>query len=300
MSHIWFVLHDSWQRTKLQESTLRLALGLESLHSLVYYTHGGCMPMTSMSRCAWCEPWSVLPCCMVTGTCQDLCFSRWTSRVLSVRNLWCILHFSIPFPSQADNIYLIKTNNILSRALTTDLQSLGYKFWALYGTHSFRWGGCQYRIWHKDWTVAMVAAWGGWSQVEALTMFRYFYSPNDNHEYMVDYDRNDAKRARVWLLFHVHYSASVRYSVKFNSYVTFDCKLESNLMTRIVFGSQINCKFPVQAVTKPPSHFDCPTQPASKFSSLFCFFFDQTWSGVTVKKAKNWFSSPPNWVCNCR
>jgi hypothetical protein len=40
----------------------------------------------------------------------------------------------------------------------------------------------------------MVAAWGGWSQVEAVTMFRYFYSPNDNHEHMIDYDRNDGKR----------------------------------------------------------------------------------------------------------
>jgi hypothetical protein len=43
----------------------------------------------------------------------------------------------------------------------------------------------------------MVAAWGGWSQVEALMMFRYFYSPNDNHEYMVDYDRNVSKRQCV-------------------------------------------------------------------------------------------------------
>jgi len=100
MSHILICI--AWQlmkKTKLQESTLRLVSRLESLHSLVYYTHGGCMPMTLMPRCARCEPWSVLPCCMVTGTCQDLCFSRWTSRVLSVRNLWCILHFSIPFPN---------------------------------------------------------------------------------------------------------------------------------------------------------------------------------------------------------
>ena len=85
---------------------------------------------------------------------------------------------------------------MLSRALTMDLQALGYKSWALYGTHSFRCGGCQYRIKNKSWTVAMVAAWGGWSQVEALTMFRYFYSPNDNHEFMVDYDHNDTKRVR--------------------------------------------------------------------------------------------------------
>ncbi|KAK7016607.1 hypothetical protein R3P38DRAFT_3321045 [Favolaschia claudopus] len=78
----------------------------------------------------------------------------------------------------------------LSRSLARDLQELGYSTWALYGTHSFRRGGCQYRIKVKQWSADMVAAWGGWSQVEAVTMFRYFYSPNDNHEYMHDYDRN--------------------------------------------------------------------------------------------------------------
>ncbi|KAJ7137297.1 hypothetical protein C8R46DRAFT_922457, partial [Mycena filopes] len=36
-----------------------------------------------------------------------------------------------------------------------------------YGTHSFRRGGCQYRIKIKKWSADMVAAWGGWSQVEA-------------------------------------------------------------------------------------------------------------------------------------
>ncbi|KAK7026618.1 hypothetical protein R3P38DRAFT_3315628 [Favolaschia claudopus] len=82
------------------------------------------------------------------------------------------------------------TASVLSRSLSRDLQGLGYASWALYGTHSFRRGGCQYRIKVKRWSADMVAAWGGWSQVEAVTMFRYFYSPNDNHEYMHDYDRN--------------------------------------------------------------------------------------------------------------
>ena len=90
--------------------------------------------------------------------------------------------------------YLLQSSTMLSRALTTDLQDLGYKSWALYGTHSFRRGGCQHRIKNKGWSVDMVAAWGGWSQIEAITMFRYFYSPNDNHEHMVDYDRNAPKR----------------------------------------------------------------------------------------------------------
>lgn len=74
------------------------------------------------------------------------------------------------------------------------MQAVGDKAWALYGTHSFRRGGCQYRVKVKGWTVDMVAAWGGWTQLEAITMFRYFYSPNDNHEHMVDYDRNLPKR----------------------------------------------------------------------------------------------------------
>lgn len=73
---------------------------------------------------------------------------------------------------------------------------LGYSSWALYGTHSFRRGGCQHWIRDCGFDVEMVAAWGGWSQVEALTMFHYFYSPNDNHEYMVDYDQNDGKRVK--------------------------------------------------------------------------------------------------------
>jgi len=88
------------------------------------------------------------------------------------------------------------TSSILSRSLSQDLQGLGYKFWSLYGTHSFRRGGCQHRIKDNDWTIDMVAGWGGWSQIEAQTMFRYFYSPNDNHEYMADYDRNIGKRHR--------------------------------------------------------------------------------------------------------
>ncbi|KAJ7826161.1 hypothetical protein B0H14DRAFT_2595937 [Mycena olivaceomarginata] len=83
-----------------------------------------------------------------------------------------------------------RTASVLGRSLSKDLQELGYASWALYGTHSFRRGGCQYRIKVKKWSAGEVAAWGGWSQVEAVTMFRYFYSPNDNHEFMQDYDKN--------------------------------------------------------------------------------------------------------------
>ncbi|KAJ7628601.1 hypothetical protein FB45DRAFT_1079705 [Roridomyces roridus] len=82
------------------------------------------------------------------------------------------------------------TASILSRALSKDLQNLGYGSWALFGTHSFRRGECQYRLKVKRWSAGEVAAWGGWSQVEAVTMYRYFFSPNDNHERMNEYDKN--------------------------------------------------------------------------------------------------------------
>ncbi|KAG1800753.1 uncharacterized protein HD556DRAFT_1304768 [Suillus plorans] len=55
---------------------------------------------------------------------------------------------------------------------------------ALYGTHSFRRGGCQHHIRNYGFDV------------EALTMFQYFYSPNDNHKHMVEYDQNDKKRVK--------------------------------------------------------------------------------------------------------
>lgn len=73
--------------------------------------------------------------------------------------------------------------------LNKDLQSLLYKRWASYGTHSFRRGGCQFRMKHRGWSPDMVAAWGGWSQQEAVTMYRYFFSPEDNHDFVADYDK---------------------------------------------------------------------------------------------------------------
>ena len=61
----------------------------------------------------------------------------------------------------------------------------------MYGTHSFCQGGCQYRLHVLGWSPGMTAAWGGWSQQEGVTMFCYFYSPNDAHEHLADYDRKD-------------------------------------------------------------------------------------------------------------
>lgn len=198
----WFVLHGSWWK-KLNCRRVLWGWSQDLKVCTVWcITH-----IAAVCQWPWCQDVpdaSPYPCCHVVwwqGLVRTFVSQGEQAGCCQSGTCGAFYTFQSPFPT--DSVYLIKTNNILSRALTADLQSLRYKSWALYGTHSFCRGGCQYRIWHKDWTVAMVAAWGGWSQVEALTMFRYFYSPNDNHEYMVDYDRNDAKRVRVWLLFYV-------------------------------------------------------------------------------------------------
>ncbi|KAL5485569.1 hypothetical protein ACEPAI_8212 [Sanghuangporus weigelae] len=77
----------------------------------------------------------------------------------------------------------------LYTVMQKDLQDLLYKRWSSYSTHSFRRGGCQFRLKERGWSPDMVAAWGGWSQQEAITMYRYFYSPEDNHDFVEDYDK---------------------------------------------------------------------------------------------------------------
>ena len=90
---------------------------------------------------------------------------------------------------------------MLIKALHKDLQDIGIPNWPQYGTHSFRRGGCQYRLRVLGWSADMIAAWGGWDQAHAITMFRYFYSPNDRHAEVMFYDRTlpvdvGSKRAR--------------------------------------------------------------------------------------------------------
>ncbi|KAJ7254549.1 hypothetical protein C8J57DRAFT_1236789 [Mycena rebaudengoi] len=111
-------------------------------------------------------------------------------KICPVRGLILLATLYKPQGVEMTGPLFLRTASVLSRSLSKDLQDLGYASWALYGTHSFRRGGCQYRIKVRRWSVDMVAAWGGWSQIEAVTMFRYFYSPNDNHEFMQEYDRN--------------------------------------------------------------------------------------------------------------
>ena len=85
--------------------------------------------------------------------------------------------------------FILQTAAQLSRLLNKDLQAIGEQEWHLYGTHSFRCGGAQYRL-SQGWPIMKVAHWGGWSQVEAVTMFRYFYSPRDFSGFMHSFDRN--------------------------------------------------------------------------------------------------------------
>ena len=107
---------------------------------------------------------------------------------------WLLREVPVAHPPGPCPLFLgHQTTPMMTHHLATDLQSLGYKSWSMYGTHSFCCGGCQHQLHEQNWTPAMLASWGGWSQVEATTMFHYFYSPNDNDERMIDYDHNDSK-----------------------------------------------------------------------------------------------------------
>ena len=88
---------------------------------------------------------------------------------------------------------IIKSASTVAKRLAEDLQTLGDRSWALFGTHSFRRGGCQHRI-ELGKTAAEIATWGGWSQKETMSMFRYFYSPYDDSTSLREFDRNDKKR----------------------------------------------------------------------------------------------------------
>ncbi|KAF8175744.1 hypothetical protein K438DRAFT_1802895 [Mycena galopus ATCC 62051] len=43
-----------------------------------------------------------------------------------------------------------------------------------YGTHSFRWGRCQYFASHWCWSLCRICEWGGWSMgFSNLTIVKY-------------------------------------------------------------------------------------------------------------------------------
>ena len=51
----------------------------------------------------------------------------------------------------------------------------------LYGTHSFRRGGCQYFSSVLGWAIRKLCDWGGWStNFDNLTIVRYLMGVNDD------------------------------------------------------------------------------------------------------------------------
>lgn len=65
------------------------------------------------------------------------------------------------------------------------LKAMGYRKWWLYGTHSFRRGGCQYYHAYLEpkedrWSFKKLADWGGWSEnFDSNSMYRYICGAND-------------------------------------------------------------------------------------------------------------------------
>ena len=65
-----------------------------------------------------------------------------------------------------------------------------------YGIHSFRRGGCQYLAKALRWQLRQICAWGGWSESETGTVFKYLFSHVDDVDAREDYF-NPQKKARM-------------------------------------------------------------------------------------------------------
>ena len=180
-----------------QGSTLTFAYTHASSRKLVFYMDGDCGLTIETPRSALCElsfSWHTYMVIQSLSMGHFFYVSIGMARSCIVHQWYVTCNLNRLTYSYSFMSFSLQTTGVLSRFLMKDLQELGYKTWALYGTHSFRRGGAQYRLKDKGWTAAMVAGWGGWSQTEAVTMFRYFYSPIDNHDHMNEYDRNTSKR----------------------------------------------------------------------------------------------------------
>ena len=59
-----------------------------------------------------------------------------------------------------------------------ELRKIGIWSWNLYGTHSFRRGGCQFYLSIRRKTLGEICAWGGWSDLSVA--FRYMIGSNDD------------------------------------------------------------------------------------------------------------------------
>ena len=68
------------------------------------------------------------------------------------------------------------------------LKDIGRPFY-LYGTHSFRRGGCQYTHTVLKWDILKVCQMGGWSREDMASVFRYlvgFYDDRHMPEHMYE------------------------------------------------------------------------------------------------------------------
>jgi len=61
-----------------------------------------------------------------------------------------------------------------------ELRKIGIWSWNLYGTHSFRRGGCQFYLHVRGKSIKAVCAWDGWSDLSIA--FRYMIGANDDVE----------------------------------------------------------------------------------------------------------------------
>ncbi|KAI0057706.1 hypothetical protein BV25DRAFT_1812085, partial [Artomyces pyxidatus] len=67
----------------------------------------------------------------------------------------------------------------------------------LYGTHSFRRGGCQYLATEVRWPIRKICAWGGWSENQDTgTIFKYLLSWTDETLNREDYFNPAMKRGK--------------------------------------------------------------------------------------------------------
>jgi hypothetical protein len=72
--------------------------------------------------------------------------------------------------------------------LQDELRQIGLARWRLYGTHSFRRGGCQYYLFVQMKTYKDVFAFGGWSNIKDA--MRYMVGSND----ILDQPRHNMSR----------------------------------------------------------------------------------------------------------
>ena len=85
-----------------------------------------------------------------------------------------------PWPVQNSELYYSQTSDKFLEMFRNNLCDI-FQDPLVYGTHSFRRGGCQWYATEKRWPLRRICDWGGWSmELTNLTIVRYLISSNDN------------------------------------------------------------------------------------------------------------------------